>query len=604
MIDRDGTGLDAATDLIVIGAGWAGLYAAKYARVAGLSVRIVEQRDDLGGVWNYSGDPSTITVMRNTVSSSSRHVTEASDFPMAVEAGNLFQHDDALAYLRAYADAFGLTPLIETGVRVSRAHKSDDGWCVEAADGRTFRAARIAVCTGVHQRKRPITGPVNDFTGQVIHAGDIKHPADLKIGPDDHVVVYGGGETASDIVHDLATLTDAGLTWAIRGGQHFFRKVPRRQGQKAGEYDRHDIALDEYSSAVLGLFSPPERGKPGMRYRCNRASSGSVLSYQGHGVAEWCNDIPWFKQFFNKNAHALDHVWNGRVTPAKGIAACDGDRVTFDDGATVRATHVICCFGYTADAALLPEAIRKVPSNKLYKLVFHPDDPTVSFFGLARPTILSVPYMIELQCMYAQQVWAGALSLPDAATRRAEADADASAMDATFGYERSNRNLTCPFAYTQTMLRLMGGVRNEAKLVFRNFPPLRDWRGFSRIVRLPLTPFLLRSLLNGAGARERARMDKVLSPMPFGYVRRARTSLPRYVLTYAVALGIPRLLALDGLFDWLARRRIARHGRAVGVRGTAPLGHGPASLVASRDNAPRGKVASAVPNMTSDEVAS
>ncbi|WP_366658356.1 NAD(P)-binding domain-containing protein [Fodinicurvata sp. EGI_FJ10296] len=559
------------TDLVVIGAGWAGLYAAKYARAAGLSVQILEKREAPGGVWNYSDDPRTITVMRNTVSSSSRHVTEASDFAMSPEAGNLFRHDDALAYLHSYADAFGLTPFIETGVHVARAHKTNGEWRVEAADGRVFRAHRIAVCTGVHQRKRPITGPAADFTGQIIHAGDIKHPADLQIGQDDHVIVYGGGETASDIVNDLANQTGARVTWAIRGGQHFFRKVPLRHGQKAGEYDRHDIALDEYSSAVVGIFSPPERGKPGMRYRCNLASSGSVLSYQGHGVAEWCNDIPWFKQFFNKNAHALDHVWNGRVTPARAITACEGDIVAFEDGRTARATHVICCFGYMSDVSFLPENIREVPSNKLFKLVFHPDDPSVSFFGLARPTILSLPYMIELQCMYAQKVWSGDLPLPDREARWSEAEAEAAEMDATFGHARSNRNVTCPFLYTRNMLRLLGGARHEAHLLFRHFPPLRDWRGFSRVIRLPLTPLLLRSLLGGAGAAERERMDRIVSLMPFGYKRRANTSLPRYVLTYAVVLGIPRLLALDRLFDWFARRRIARDGRAIGLRDTVAV---------------------------------
>lgn len=95
-------------DLLVIGAGWAGLYAAKYAREAGLEVTILDGRDDLGGVCNYSDDLATITVMRNTVSSSSRHVTEASDFSMGSEAGTFFRHKDALAFLRRYAERFGL----------------------------------------------------------------------------------------------------------------------------------------------------------------------------------------------------------------------------------------------------------------------------------------------------------------------------------------------------------------------------------------------------------------------------------------------------------------------------------------------------------------
>lgn len=561
--------MEKIVDLLVIGAGWAGLYAAKYAREAGLTVAILEAREDLGGVWNFSDDPATITVMRNTVSSSSRHVTEASDFAMGEAAGTFFRHQDAIAYLRAYADNFALRPCIVTGARVEEADKSDGVWSVRTCDGRRFAARKLAVCTGVHQRRRPITGPVLQFTGERMHAGDIKDPADLCLGAGDHVVVYGGGETAADIVNDLAAGSDAEITWAIRGGQHFFRKAPLRPGQGPGHYDRNEMALDEYSSAVIGLMAAPEDGKPGMRHRCNVATSGSVFSYQGHGVAEWVNGIPWFRQFFNKNGHALDHVWNGRVTPARAIRACDGGTVTFEDGRSCRATHMICCFGYEGDFSFLPQALRRVPTDKLHRLVFHPADPSLAFFGFARPTILSLPYMIELQCLYAARVWSGALSLPDRETRYAEAQSEAAELDAFFGYERANRNITCPFWYTQRMLRTVGQERHEARVLLRRFHPLKDWKGFSKVVRTPLSPLLLRLLLATDKPDLHARVDEYISPMPFGFHRNRQASLLRYVLAYGLMVGLPRLLALDEIFDWIARRRIARRGRSLPLRPAA-----------------------------------
>lgn len=556
--------------MVVIGAGWAGLYAAKYAREAGLSVAILEARSDLGGVWNYSDDPDTITVMKNTVSSSSRHVTEASDFSMGADAGNFFGHEDALRYLRAYADRFDLTRDIVFGARVCTAEKDGDLWVVRTQDGRSFAAARLSICTGVHQRRRPITGPVLDFTGRCMHAGDIKHPGDLDLGPEDHVVIYGGGETAADIVHDLAKGTEARITWAIRGGQHFFRKAPLRKGRPPGHYDRNDMALDEYSSSLLTALTAPEDGKPGMRHRCNVATSGSVFSYQGHGVAEWVNDIPWFRQFFNKNAHALEHVWNGRVAPAPAIRGCADSRLTFDNEATCEATHIICCFGYEGDVSFLPEAQRRVPMDQLYRLVFHPDDPSLAFFGFARPTILSLPYMIELQCHYAKEVWSGALPLPDRDTRHAEACADAETLDAFFGYERSNKNITCPFWYTQLILRLVGREPTESRVFFKRFSPRKDWRMFSRVLRVPLSPLLIRLMVGDHGLDEDRRINEYISPMPFGFRRKPGVSMPRYALAYGLAVGLPRLLALDSLFDWIAKRRIARHGRSIGLRAKTP----------------------------------
>jgi dimethylaniline monooxygenase (N-oxide forming) / hypotaurine monooxygenase len=567
-------------DLLVIGAGWAGLYAAKYAREAGLSVQILEARDDLGGVWNYSDDPSTITVMKHTVSSSSRHVTEASDFSMGTAAGNFFTHQDALSYLKRYAEHFDLNRCIIKNARVETTEKTDDIWTVRTFDGRRFTAKALSICTGVHQRRRPITGPVEHFQGQRLHAGDIKHPGDLQLGPQDHVVVYGGGETAADIVQDLAANSKAQITWAIRGGQHFFRKVPLRSGQAPGYYDRNDMALDEYSSAVLGVLTIPEEGKPGMRHRCNVASSGSVFSYQGHGVAEWVNDIPWFRQFFNKNGHAVEHIWNERATPARAIKSCHGHTVVFEDDTSCKATHVICCFGYEGDVSFLPENLSKVPTDKLYQLVFHPDDPSLSFFGFARPTILSLPYMIELQCMLAQQVWSGGVELPDRAARHSIAETDAASLDDFFGYQRSNRNITCPFWYLTLVMGALGKERTGLPALFRRFNPFSNWQDFSRVIRVPLSPFLIGLLVSDDSPEARKRMEEYISPMPFGFRRNPNASLLRYVMSNIVAIFIPRILAFDTVFEWIAKRRIARKGRSLAprpIRSAAKARSGPSA---------------------------
>ncbi|MDF2234814.1 NAD(P)-binding domain-containing protein [Albimonas sp. CAU 1670] len=554
--------------LLVVGAGWAGLYAAKYARAAGLEVMLLEGREDLGGVWNYSDDPGVVTVMRNTVSSSSRHVTEASDLSMGEAAGNFFRHEDALAFLRAYAERFGLSDRIVTGAKVAEARKEDGIWRVETADGRVFRAERLAIATGVHQRRRPITGPAAGFAGKLVHAGDLKHPLDLGAGPGDHVVVYGGGETAADIIHDLASGTGADVTWAIRGGQHFFRKAPIKRDAPPGHYDRNDMPLDEYSSVVMGLLTTVHKGSPGRRTIASVASSGSLFAYQGHGVAEWTNDIRWFRQFFNKNGHAVEHVWNGRVTPARGVASCDGDRVTFEDGRSVRATHLVCSFGYEADFAFLPEALRATPTDRLYRLVVHPDDPSLTFFGFARPTILSLPYMIELQCLFAQRMWSGEVTLPGPREMRETADRQAEELDALFGYERSNRNIVCPFWYLGVMMEAMelSGYRR----LLRRFDPRRDWRLFSQLLRAPASPLLLRMLVADYGPEERARIDRYVTPMMFGFRREEKVSLARYVATYAAVIGLTRLLRIDQILERIAKRRIARRGRAVPLRQAPP----------------------------------
>jgi hypothetical protein len=169
--------------------------------------------------------------------------------------------------------------------------------------------------------------------------------------------------------------------------------------------------------------------------------------------------------------------------------------------------------------------------------------------------------MIELQCLYAARVWSGRVVLPDSATMHAEAAADAASLDAVLGADRSNRNITCPFWYLEVMMKAMH--EDSLRRLFARFDPRRDWALFSRAARVPASPLLVRLITSDAiGPEERKRVDEYISAMPFGFQRRD-VSLLRYVVTYGLMIGLSRLFGLDDLFDRIARRRIARRGRAL-----------------------------------------
>ena len=56
------TNMNCNRDVIVLGAGWSGLVACKYALEEGLSIVAIEKREGIGGVWRYSDDPSIPTI--------------------------------------------------------------------------------------------------------------------------------------------------------------------------------------------------------------------------------------------------------------------------------------------------------------------------------------------------------------------------------------------------------------------------------------------------------------------------------------------------------------------------------------------------------------
>ena len=69
-------------DVIVLGAGWSGLMACKYCLGEDLKTLVLEGRNSIGGVWSFTRDCRYGGVMTTTETTSSRCITEISDFPM------------------------------------------------------------------------------------------------------------------------------------------------------------------------------------------------------------------------------------------------------------------------------------------------------------------------------------------------------------------------------------------------------------------------------------------------------------------------------------------------------------------------------------------
>ena len=243
-------------DCVVIGAGWSGLLACKNLREEGLSVVVLEKRPDIGGVWFYSDDPETPTVMESTCTTSSSTLTEMSDFPMPDEIGEFPHHKDILSYLKSYCKTFDLYPYIRFNCGVEKADKLGDVWYVRCENGELFSSRYLVVCSGIHHTpNRELEGTLlKDFEGKIYHVGEIK-----KFVPEEEgrrIMVLGGGESASDIVEEWLDRVES-IIWSIPRGQHFFRKyakvLPHRKPQ----------ALDKACSRVLKFITPFVKGKPG-----------------------------------------------------------------------------------------------------------------------------------------------------------------------------------------------------------------------------------------------------------------------------------------------------------------------------------------------------
>lgn len=525
-------------DVCIIGAGWSGIYACKYALENGMNPIVLERREDVGGVWNYSDRPDTTTVMRSTISSSSRVVTEASDFFMDEAFGEFMHHEEVIKYLRDYIKKFEIARYLNLGCFVKELKKVANKWHVvyqQSGIEKVVVVDKIAVCAGLHNKQREIGEPINRFSGNVQHSGSIKEirPSDFTVG--DHVIVYGGGETASDLV-DLLVKTPAKVTWAIRGGQHFLRKTPYQQRTGDGEFDKHDFALDLLASPLINGISSMSKNAPGRRYIADWLSTGSVFKYQGHGVKAWKNDYKYAQTFFNKNGHTVDHIHSGRVSAENEIMGIDGDEVAFKSGNVGKYSHIICCFGYQFHCPFLPAEYRQGKLEELYQFVFPIHDQSIAFLGFARPIIGSIPLITEMQCLWAFRVLSGKVNLPDSDTLATRQKAINEKWERRLPGRGNLRTLVLPSTYVAMMLKEAYPGRSPGKHFWKK--PLRALKFLSWI----------------PSGSMRFAVDPDVDDQTFNRLwnKRSHGFLLAYLLPVIVLMG--RVLRIESIIDWWVGR--------------------------------------------------
>lgn len=449
-------------DVTVVGAGWAGLTSCKHMLEEGLTVVALEKREGIGGVWRYSEDPSVVTVMKSTQTTSSATVIEFSDFPMPHEMGSFPHHTDVLKYLHSYVEKFNLAPHIRCNSEVTNVEKTGNMWIVTCSDGTIYTSHALVMANGPFQQpNRELENTtLKDFTGKIYHAGEIKAPSQEHRGQ--RLLLLGGGETASDICFEWADHVQF-TYWSIPRGQHFFRKyakvVPWGQAQ----------ALDKASSRMMKAVAPYNQGKPGLAWICKWTTQGSLLAYQGHGIPEWKNDAEYFHFVINKNGRVLDKVDYKQVVPKGAIANCKGKEVTFADGTTQEFDLVIMSTGYDVRHEFLPDRYKNVRMRNKYKFVFDVEDPSIAFVGFVRPIVGSIVGITELQARWVAKVFSKKVSLQPAEERRQEVEQDVEHWS-TYFKDSSQRieTLVEAFTYIDDISKKAGVYPNYWELFKRN----------------------------------------------------------------------------------------------------------------------------------------
>jgi cyclohexanone monooxygenase len=194
-------------DVVIVGAGFAGMYMLYRVRGLGLTARVVERGHDVGGTWYWNRYPGA------------RCDIESIDYAYSFDEGLIREwrwteryaaQPEILAYLGHVADRLDLRRDITFGTTVTAAEWDDaaNEWAVVCDDGETMHATYLVMASGcLSLVKQPDFPGLADFGGEWYHTGRWPHrPVDFT---GKTVAVVGTGSSGIQSIPRIAATARA-----------------------------------------------------------------------------------------------------------------------------------------------------------------------------------------------------------------------------------------------------------------------------------------------------------------------------------------------------------------------------------------------------------
>lgn len=395
------SGIPANPDVVVIGAGMAGLAATRYLRTEGFSVMTLEAYSDFGGQWNRENPRSGIWPQMRT--NTAAFLTRFSDVSYHESAPVFPRNEDVLQMLRDYVASQGIEHSLIFEAHVESLSVAGDGYRVRwSRRGRSHEAfpRRVVVATGRYNvpAEPPIPG-VASFGGAagVIHAFDYAGPHVLE---GMSVVVCGGSISALEIASDLAM-----------GGAREVHIAQRRQRYVMPKMVAGTpIESYVFSRAAAEALS----GADGESLRA--ATTDQVLRLAGnprdYGAPPPDPDVS--RAGVAGSPHYLNLVAEDRLTIHPWVRGIQDRIVTFTDGTAVHADAIVAATGFSLNLPFLDESICHTvgvdrQTLDLADFTFHPDLPGLAFAGLW-PQLGPYAVPLEQQARWIAYSWSGRIA--------------------------------------------------------------------------------------------------------------------------------------------------------------------------------------------------
>lgn len=306
-------------DVIVIGAGQAGLASAHALQNAGLSFHVLESSDRAAGSWPRYYDSLKLF-------SPARH-SSLPGLPFHGDPERYPLRDEVVQYLEDYARHFAFP--IAYSARVTRISREGNHFHIETADGSRWLARTVISASGPYNQPNiPEFDGLDQFSGKIVHSADYRNRADV---PGTRVAVVGSGNSAIQIAHELSRTHQVVVS---------AREQPRLVRQRPWGRDIHDwLTLSGVDTLPVGRWfgwSPTTPVLDSGVYR--RAFAEGALAYRPLFDRVTAQGLRWGEQEEQFDTLVMATGFVNQPDYLAGLDGMDAARAAQQKGG--RAVHV------------------------------------------------------------------------------------------------------------------------------------------------------------------------------------------------------------------------------------------------------------------------
>jgi cation diffusion facilitator CzcD-associated flavoprotein CzcO len=304
-----------AADVVIVGAGPAGLATSRELARAGVDHVVLERGERVGHTWH--------NLYEGLVLHTGKHLSSLPGMPFPAATPLFPTRRDFVDYLQRYAETFRLP--VRTREDVASVKRDAATWVIRTAAATELRSRALVIATGiVANPQEPEILHRNRFRGCVMHSVEYRTPHQFT---GRRVLVVGAGNSAGEISVELA---DAGahVTLAVRSGA---RVVPLRL---------FGVPIQYVAAPLSWLPLSSQRSIAALISRCSELVRGPAVLPPP--VYTSCPDVPLI------GFHLVDAVRAGRIRVQGGIREFTGSGVRFADGTEQEFDDVILATGYKA----------------------------------------------------------------------------------------------------------------------------------------------------------------------------------------------------------------------------------------------------------------